>query len=62
MKDNLTDSSINAISKVISKYVRNDVHDLVANKIRSEFNNEISESLVYKITLETIKKLQNGAT
>ena len=62
MKDNLTDSSINAISKVISKYVRNDVHDLVANKIRSEFNNEISESLVYKITLETINKLQNGAT
>lgn len=62
MKGNLTDSSINAISKVISKYVRNDVHDLVANKIRSEFNNEISESLVYKITLETIKKLQNGAT
>lgn len=62
MKGNLTDSSINAISKVISKYVRNDVHDLVANKIRSEFNNNISEPLVYKITLETIKKLQNCDT
>lgn len=62
MKGNLTDSSINAISKVISKYVRNDVHDLVANKIRSEFNNDISELLVYKITLETIKKLQNCDT
>jgi hypothetical protein len=52
MKSNLTDSSINAISKVISKYVRDDVHNLVANKIRSEFNN----------TLETIKKLQNCDT
>ena len=62
MKGNLTDSSINAISKVISKYVENEVYDLIGNKIRSEFNNEISEPLVYKITLETIKKLQNGAT
>ena len=53
----LTESSVNAISKVISNKVQDNVHDLIANTIRSEFNNEISEPLVYKITLATIQKL-----
>lgn len=57
VKASLTDASINAISKVIAEHLRDEVHDRVANKIRSEFNNEISESLVYKIAIEAIKKL-----
>ena len=57
VKASLTDASINAISKVIANHLRDEVHDMVANKIRSEFNNEISEPLVYKIALEVIKKL-----
>lgn len=57
VKASLTDASINAISKVIANHLRDEVHDMVANKIRSEFNNEISESLVYKIAIEAIKKL-----
>ena len=57
VKESLTDASINAFSEVIAKHLRDEVHDMVANKIRSEFNNGISETLVHKIALKAIKKL-----
>jgi len=53
----LTDSSITAISKVIKNKVEHNVYELIQNTVRSEFGNDVSEALVHKITLSTLKQL-----